>query len=177
MIFRFRTRLLQMAALIPLVAGCGGVDVRTVDLRSIARSSSPNDAFACPASVCRAMADFESPAFPVSGSRLMDAVRAVLKAQPRTELVGRDAGLDQLVFVQRSALFGFPDTIRVQGAPTPAGASVIIHSRSNTGYWDFGVNRQRVRTLLEQLKQAVARKGREHAGLYPFADEKPPASR
>lgn len=166
MMFRFPTRLLHMAALVPLIAGCA-LDTSAVDLRTLERPSSPNDALACPAGVCRAAADFESPAFPVPAKVLMGAVREVLEAQPRTELVGRDAALDQLIFVQRSQLFGFPDTIRVQGAAVPAGASVIIHSRSNTGYWDFGVNRDRVRALLEQLNRTLARMGREHVGWAP----------
>ena len=35
----------------------------TIDLRNVERAHSPNDALACPPSLCRAEADFESPIF------------------------------------------------------------------------------------------------------------------
>jgi len=148
------SRLLPGAAAALLVGGCVA-DTSAVDLRAIDRSASPNDALACPAGMCRAAPDFESPVFAADGKALMDAAAAAVRARPRTELVGRDAALDQLVFVERSRLFGFPDTIRIQGARAGAGATVIIYSRSNYGYWDLGVNRDRVRFLLEALKRTV----------------------
>lgn len=158
-----RPRRVLLAALALLVAGCTA-DMKPVDLRTLARSTSPNDALACPAGACRAKADFESPSFAVGGAALMDAARRVVAARPRTELVATDTALDQLVFVERSRLFGFPDTIRVQGVPAGAGASVIIYSRSNYGYWDFGVNRARVQALLAALARAAAAipAGRSH---------------
>jgi len=149
-----RLRRGALAALAPLAAGCAA-DTRAVDLRTIERSGAPNDALACPAGACRAAADFESPAFALEPGALMAAVRRVVAARPRTELVARDAALDQLVFVERSRLFGFPDTIRVQGARAAGGASVIVYSRSNAGYWDLGVNRARVRALLAALRGAA----------------------
>lgn len=153
---RYRFRPLFIAALFFLIAGCA-FDGQTMDLRDIVRSASPNDALACPPGICRAQADFETPVFAVGQTRLTDIARATFKNQPRTELVGGDPALDQLVFVQRSRLFGFPDTIRVQGATVGARASVIIYSRSNYGYWDFGVNRARVRDWLDMLVRAVKR--------------------
>lgn len=128
-----------------------------MDLRDIERSASPNDALACAPGVCRANADFESPAFPIGKTKLTDIALAVFKDQPRTELVSRDGALDQLVFVQRSRVLGFPDTIHFQGVTVGAQVSVIIHSRSNYGYWDFGVNRARVQNWLELLAQAIKR--------------------
>ena len=62
--------------------------------------------------------------------------------------------MDQLVFVQRSQFLGFPDTIWIQGVSVDFGASLIIYSRSNYGYWDLGVNRERIRTWLEKLEKA-----------------------
>ncbi len=128
-----------------------------MDLRDIDRSTSPNDGLACPPGICRAKADFATPAFPVGRTKLTDIALAVFKQQPRTELVGRDPALDQLVFVQRTKYLGFPDTIRIQGATIGAQVSIIIYSRSNYGYWDFGVNRARVQNWLEILVQAIKR--------------------
>lgn len=153
---QFIGRPLLLAALVFQISGCA-FDARTMDLRDFDRSTSPNDALACPPGICRAKADFESPAFPIGKTRLTDIALATFKNQPRTELVGEDPALDQLVFVQRSKYLGFPDTIRVQGATVDAKASIIIYSRSNYGYWDFGVNRARVQSWLELLVQAIRR--------------------
>ena len=137
-------------------------DAQTMDLRSIDRSSSPNDSLACPPGLCRAKADFQSPIFALEENDLMKRVEAVLTAEPRTALVGKDPALDQLVFVQRSALFGFPDTIWIQATDVDQRTSLIVYSRANYGYWDLGVNRDRVRGWLEKLVNAIARvQGRE----------------
>jgi len=156
---RYAGRALGLAALIFQLAGCA-FDARTVDLRDVDRSRAPNDGLACPPGICRAAPDVESPLFAISRTELTDMVREVFKARPRTELVGEDAALGQLVFVQRSRLFGFPDTVWVQGAGIDGRASVIIYSRSNYGYWDFGVNRARVRSWLKILARAINAKGR-----------------
>ena len=86
----------------------------------------------------------------------MEAAEAILLAEPRTEIAARDDALPQIVFVQKSALVGFADTIRVQAAGSDGEASLIVHSRSNTGYYDFGVNRKRVRRLLDGLAHRLS---------------------
>ncbi|MDA0369774.1 MAG: DUF1499 domain-containing protein [Proteobacteria bacterium] len=128
---------------------------RTMDLRSIERARSLNDALACSPGLCRAKPEFESAIFLLGKKDLLDRARAVITAEPRTELIGKDIGLNQLVFVQRSASFGFPDTIWVQSADVDQRTSVIIYSRSNYGYWDLGVNRDRVRDWLKKLEGAI----------------------
>ena len=148
--------LIIVSALIAQMAGCT-FDSKTMDLRFIDRSGSPNDAFACPPGLCRAKSDFESPAFPLPKHIIMERIKTVITAEPRTELVGRDPGLDQLVFVQRSALLGFPDTIWIQGVYVDTRTSIIIYSHSNYGYWDFGVNRDRVRTWLAKIEKISKR--------------------
>jgi uncharacterized protein (DUF1499 family) len=86
---------------------------------------------------------------------MMERAKAVIRAEPRTELVGSDPNLNQLVFVQRSALLRFPDTIWIQGASLDTGATIIIYSRSNYGYSDLGVNRDRVRIWLARIEHAI----------------------
>lgn len=152
----FIGRPLIIAALVFQISGCA-FDARTMDLREIDRSTSPNDGLACPPGICQAKADFDSPLFSGARNKLTDIALAVFKDQPRTELVGRDPALDQLVFVQRSKYLGFPDTIRIQGATIGTRVSVIIYSRSSYGYWDFGVNRARVQSWLKILVQAIKR--------------------
>lgn len=142
--------------LLALLPGCS-LDVKkseTIDLRNVERSHSPNDALACPPRLCRAEADFESPIFQTTKTELINQARKLITAEPRTTLVGSNPTFNQLVFIQRSRLFGFPDTIWIQGASVDSRASFIIYSRSNYGYWDLGVNRERIRNWLDKLKKA-----------------------
>lgn len=143
--------------LIVLMSGCSldaGTDGGAMDLRTFERGTSPNNALVCPTGVCRAKADGKSPVFPLAQKNLMERVKRVISVQPRTQLIASDEALDQLVFVQRSRLFGFPDTIWIQGLAVDAGSSLIIYSRSNYGYSDFGVNGDRVRRWLAALEEA-----------------------
>ena len=100
---------------------------------------------ACPPALCRAGADVVSPLLEVDAGRLRDIVRDVVSARARTELVDEDPAIGQLVFVHRSRIFGFPDTIWIQTVDLQPHASIIMYSRSNVGLWDLGVNRRRVR--------------------------------
>lgn len=86
---------------------------------------------------------------------LLTAVQAIISAEPRTRYVANDDALRQLVFVQRSRVFRFPDTIWIQGVDRGSDMSLIIYSRSNYGYWDFGVNRRRVRRWLTKLTERI----------------------
>ena len=146
-------RLTGVAAALGLVLSLDHVaaDAGPVDLRAVERTGKWNDALACPAATCRARADIESPATGLSAEVLLERARGLPDREPRTELVAEDPALRQLVFVQRSAVFGFPDTVWVQAAETAAGPSVIVYSRSTYGSWDIGVNRARVARWLTLL--------------------------
>jgi len=121
------------------------------DLRTIERSDAPNDSLACPPGLCRAVAQVASPVLAVSADVLLARVRETLAREPRTELVAEHGGLRQLVYVQRSAVIGFPDSIRVQVVAVGEGSAAILYSRSEYGHWDFGVNEARVQRWLALL--------------------------
>ena len=64
--------------------------------------------------------------------------------------------LRQSVFVQRTALLRFPDTVWVQLVALDAeSSSLAIYSRSNYGYGDFGVNERRVRAWLAAIAEGI----------------------
>lgn len=152
-------RLAGLAALLFFAVGCSlnaGTDVGPMDLRTIDRATSPNDALACPMGTCKAEGDLESPVFRVTREKLMIHAKQVIAGQSRIKLIASDAQLDQLVYVQRSKFLGFPDTIWIQGVTVGAGSSVIIYSRSNYGYSDFGVNRDRVNVWLDDIQRSIA---------------------
>ena len=76
----------------------------------------------------------------------------VINRQPRTKLIRAATELEQLIFVQRSKFLGLPDTIWIQFVGLKEGTSLIIYSRSNYGYWDFGINGRRIKNWLEEIK-------------------------
>ncbi len=138
-----------------LLTGCAA-NTEPQDLRELKRADSPNDSLACPPGICKAEADFESPVFGRTPEEVARALRQAIEGQPRIELAAAVQEPKQDVYVQRSAVFRFPDTIWVQPVALPQGSSVIIYSRSNYGYGDFGVNRERVGLWLDLLREALA---------------------
>ncbi len=81
---------------------------------------------------------------------------AVLKAQlaklPRTVVVADKPGY--LHVECRSAVFGFVDDLEFK--PGAEQGVIAVRSAARTGYYDFGVNRQRVEDLRAALLQAAA---------------------
>ncbi|MEX2453879.1 MAG: DUF1499 domain-containing protein [Rhodospirillaceae bacterium] len=132
------------------------IDTLPFDLRAIRRSSSPNDALACPPGVCAAKADVSSQIFAVPVADLMALAESIILAEPRTEVAARDQTRRQVVFVQRSRVFGFADTIRLQADGTDGAASALLYSKSNVGYWDFGVNLKRVRRIVAEITRRMS---------------------
>ena len=131
----------------PLRAQPGGLDPTLV-----ARTGRPNDRLLCPEGFCRAPADAPAPILEAAPERVFAAWQAVIEAAPRTTLLHVDARELRLVAEQRSRLFGFVDTIAIKVLPLPDGrTSFAAYSRSETGYWDLGVNAAR----LEEWSRAV----------------------
>jgi uncharacterized protein (DUF1499 family) len=151
---RYFTKAALLLVLGASLAGCE-TDMTNMDIRSLETRFTPHDALACPAGRCRVPADFESPDFAVTERDLMIRVQELIAKEPRTRLVAKDETLQQIVFVQRSRIFRFPDTIWIQSTAQGAETSIIIYSRSNYGYWDFGANKRRVRKWLAKIAGGV----------------------
>jgi len=145
-----------LLVVVGLLAGGCAANIEPQDLRELKRAESPNDALACPPEICKAEAGFESPVFGATPEAVLRALQQAVESQPRTELAAEVPDPKQVIYVQRSAVFRFPDTIWVQAVELPKGSSVIIYSRSNYGYGDFGVNRERVGLWLDLLREALA---------------------
>lgn len=81
-----------------------------------------------------------------------------------------DPSRANLVFVQRSWFFRFPDTIWVQAVPLGGnggngGTGLIVYSASNYGWGDGGVNRARI-------ERWIAKLGRELVATPAVVDSK-----
>ena len=114
-----------------------------------------------------ALFDRDVPVYRVDSAALSAAWDRMVDEQPRVEIVQDDRLTDEqqveglVTYVQRSRLFGFPDYVTVRFVPagafedgTPA-STLVIFSRSRLGQSDFGVNKKRVTSWLDDLESAV----------------------
>jgi uncharacterized protein (DUF1499 family) len=100
-----------------------------------------------------------SPVFAASPHAVLDTLKTIALAEPRTTLKADDAVARQLAFVQRSKTFGFPDEIAVEAVPVAAGTALAAYSRARIGIRDFGVNRARIERWTDKLARALAAAG------------------
>ena len=130
---------------------------KEVDLRKLDRTGHPNDWMACSRNICLGDLNTEIPIFAISKQKLIQLTKRLFIEKPRTKFIRFVPKLDQLIFVQRSKFLRFPDTVWIQFFELETGTSLIIYSRSNYGYYDFGVNRKRVNSWIKSL-EAVTQK-------------------
>jgi len=97
-----------------------------------------------------------SPELTAAPAKVYPTIKRVFSAEPRVVLAREDEAAGQLEFVQRSALFRFPDTITIAVLPAGKGKSTLaIYSRAKVGYRDFGVNQKRTEHWLALLNAAL----------------------
>jgi len=127
-----------------------------LDFATLQRPWKPNNYLLAPADLTPAKIDGPAPEYVLEPDRLIDAFRRIALAQPRTVEIGFDRALNQAEFVQRSAVFRFPDTITARAVARGTGKSALaIYSRAKYGIRDFGVNKARVEDWLRRLGEAL----------------------
>lgn len=129
-----------------------------LDLRDLRRPASPNHYLIAPAGSAGPAPDEPAPAFDLSASALYDLARRIVLAQPRTRLL-EDAP-KRLAFEarQRTPVWRFADDITIEALPlAERRATIVLYSRSRSGYWDLGVNRRRARRWLRQIVRGAAK--------------------
>lgn len=139
-------------------ARSGPADLGDVDFAELVRRQTPNDALACGEGLCAARADMAAPVFTLPAAELFYRVQQAVAEEPRLVLMAKEPERGVLRYVQRSALFRFPDTINVKVVGLPDGRStVLLYSRSQIGRGDMGVNRVRIERWI-RLIEASAQK-------------------
>jgi len=130
----------------------GKVEYPPVIFSRLIRSERPNSYLLCPENYCSAQSDLKSPIFQMPVSSLQRSFSEIIEGQRRiTKLRTSSNGL-QTDYLQRSAIFRFPDTITVRYVSIDANQSALaIFSRSHYGRSDLGVNRRRIETWLSEL--------------------------
>jgi len=125
-----------------------------IDFERVVPRESPNDFLACPADYCREAGSYQlSPRFEVPVAALRARLDGLLAQAPRVTVVHDTP--THVVVEQKSAVFRFVDVIDIRLIEIdPATSTLAIYSRSNTGYYDFGVNESRVKDWLGALQAA-----------------------
>jgi len=145
--------------LIALTVGC--MMIRTadhdparwhVDPLTAARTGKPNDFLAAPEGMAAAKVDRTLGPLGADPASLMARLHAVALAETRVEVVAGAPDDLFVTYVQRSAVFGFPDYVSVRAVVLGEGASLAIWSRARYGHSDLGVNRARVERWLAALE-------------------------
>jgi uncharacterized protein (DUF1499 family) len=130
----------------------GDPDLGDVPFETLQRRMSPNDALACPPSLCEAKRDIESPTYGMSAADLRKAFGSAITSEPRLQSVASDDATLTDRYVQRSRWLGFPDTIIIRFLDRPDNRSTVaLYSRSQFGEGDLGVNRARIERWLAVL--------------------------
>lgn len=112
--------------------------------------TSPNYCLVCPD--CHGSRKLPATQYDVPVETLQTRFQQMIAKQPRVQLLqSRDK---QFQYVQRSAVFKFPDIIDVKFvALNKAQSTLYIFSRSLYGYWDIGVNCRRLKAWIADLGQ------------------------
>lgn len=125
-----------------------------VDPLTAERSARPNDAIAASPGIASAEATRPLGIFDAAPDILLARLRDIALAEPRTAVVDGSAEAGHMTFVQRSALFGFPDYVSAKATPMAEGTGLAVWSRSRYGYSDMGVNAARLERWLAALSAA-----------------------
>lgn len=133
------------------LSGCQKT-MEPLNLQNPALPTTPNYAFAAP-KVLNFNADLMSPIFPVDSNRAAKKVVDYIQQQPRIETLKVDWNNLHFVFIQRTRVFRFPDQIEIKVIPIDGGhSSVLMLSRAQYGYYDFGVNQRRIKGWLKDIE-------------------------
>ncbi|MEM6932316.1 MAG: DUF1499 domain-containing protein [Pseudomonadota bacterium] len=122
----------------------------SIDPAGAERKPSPNSFLVAPEGATSAKPDIPSSVYSQDPATLLERFSEIALGAPKvTEL--SEPGSAVRTFVQRSRLIGFPDYITVKALPVEDGAALIVFSRSQYGYSDWGVNEKRVKDWLSKL--------------------------
>ncbi|MEM7506051.1 MAG: DUF1499 domain-containing protein [Pseudomonadota bacterium] len=154
-------RWIAIVGLAGLLAACSGGDLTSVqaDPASATPPGSANWALGAPREVDTATAPTHGvPIFATGPEELLNYLDAVALGDDNVEAIppGWTTAKTARAYVQRSAIFGFPDVVSVEAVDLGTGdagqrASLVIYSQSIYGYSDLGVNGERLDRWLSRL--------------------------
>ncbi len=147
-----------LTGIVFILTGCTKVTTpfAPINFKTQTMPDKPNYSLVCPVNYCTAKTAEAAPIYPVSVTTLANELNRFVAKQPRWTSVYEDDLNYRYVYIQRSAIFGFPDTIDVQLVPIDKNqSSIAIFSRAKYGYYDMNVNQKRVQLMLNALSLGV----------------------
>ena len=131
--------------------------IQKLDFFSLERPKTPNSFLACPHDYYSIISDTETPTLKYPINDITHAWTEAITQLKRSYEVIDLRSHNQKTYVQRSKIMGYPDIITVQFEQINIESSgITLYSRSQYGYSDMGVNKNRVITLLEKLIELLA---------------------
>ncbi len=116
-----------------------------------------NEYIVAPRDFTPARIDQVAPVYDVPAEVLKNEINKVVLSQPRVQFIAEDPPTRRIEYVQRTLIFRFPDVITFQLIPVDGGKSTFaVHSYSVYGAGDLGVNRNRVRSWINDLTTDLA---------------------
>lgn len=147
---------MALGLLLSLV-GCG-VEAHVEDLRTVKRPDKPNNYLICPKVLCVGAVDEEGPMVDLPPEKVLVAALKVAAAEDNTSPAEVNAGVAQIVFIQRTPWLRFPDIVHIQAIQSASGRTgVALYSRSVYGYYDFGANKARARRWMAAIQAELRR--------------------
>ena len=132
-------------------------DPRILDFAVVKTPSRPNAWLVAPPGTVDGVPSEPAPVLPFDAETAAAAWLAIIESAPRTRIIAVSPDGLRIEAEQRSAGFGFVDRISAWFIPMDRGRSTVaIYSRAQTGYWDLGVNKRRVRDWLSRLLATAA---------------------
>lgn len=138
-----------------LMQGCKKIS--SPDIHTLKPPKTSNYYLVCPSNYCQAVPNAISPVYPVSAEELFYIWNQMISRQSNVNYIYSIPELGQYQLVQRSFILGLPDDITVQFLALPDNKSTLaIFSQSRYGVYDFGMNKRRIISWLQQLNQLIA---------------------
>lgn len=146
-------------------------DPRILDFAVVKTPSRPNAWLVAPPDVVDGTPSEPAPVLPVTANTAASAWLEIIESSPRSRVIAISPDGLRMEAEQRSAVFGFVDRISAWFIPMENHrCTLAVYSRAQTGYWDLGVNKRRVRDWISRLLAEAS--GPEEAGV-PVSAEDP----
>lgn len=139
-----------------LVHVFGPIDNEPVHFSSLVLKPTPNQFLVCRAEYCTAKPHMLSPTYDVPAEELKKHWVGLITEQYGVDALVEETQSGQLTYIQRSKLMRYPDSITVEFFALGEDQSTLaIYSRSHYGESDLGVNENRIRAWLTELKAGL----------------------
>lgn len=128
--------------------------MQNINFQHLTLPTTPNYYLVCPKDYCNNKPNDISPIFPYNREQLIKNFQTMINQQPRITRAASDQTNYKYSYIQRSKIFRFPDFITVKFiALNDTQSTLAIFSCSKYGSSDFGVNKKRVQSWLQQLQE------------------------